>query len=108
MPDKNSPDFSTTEPLNTAMRCGIFTNAKGEILIIHDQEIKGSVQWIEYHKDNNQIFLIHENGTSQSLGLPVDNKMQGNMLHGIEVTLAYLKDKKVISSQKVSLVIQDY
>lgn len=90
------------------MRCGLFTNAKGEILIIHDQEIGSPVQWIEYHKKDNQMFLIHENGVSQDLGILIDPKMQGNLLHGMNVVLSYLKDKKIVSSQKVSLLIQDY
>ena len=108
MTDKNVSDFPIAEPLNTAMRCGIFTNANGEILIIHDQEINKPVQWVEYHKKDNQMLIIHEDGQSQDLGLKIDKKMQDNLLHGMEVNFSYLKDKEVKSVQKVVLVIQDY
>lgn len=91
--------------MNTTMRCGIFTNAKGEVLIVHDREMKQSIQWIEYHVDNNRIFLIHENGASQDLGFQIDKKAKSHILKSTQVVLAYLKHKKVVSSVTVSLVV---
>lgn len=89
------------------MRCGIFANAKGEILIIHDQEIDKSVQWVEYHKKNRQIFVVYENGRSQDLGLKIDKKMQRNLSNGMQVKLFHIQDKQITSIQEAAFIIQD-
>ena len=98
-------DLNLSEPvlkdLKTEMRCGMFTNAKGEVLIVHDQEIASPIQWIEYDEADDSFSLIHENGHIQPLGLKLDHKMKENLLHGSEVTLARLVDKKIKSSQTV-------
>ena len=83
------------------MRCGMFTNAKGEILIVHDKEIASPIQWIEYYEADDIFSLIHENGHIQPLGLKLDHKMKENLLHGSKVTLAHLVDNKIKFSQTV-------
>ncbi len=94
--------------MNMEMRCGILSNAKGEIVIIHDRGMKSPVQWVEYHVGDNKIFLIHEDGSSQNLGLEIDGRMKGNLSHGVGITLVRIVDGKVGATQKVSLMIQDY
>lgn len=96
------------EKLNAEMRCGILSNAKGEILIIHDKPIRSDIQWVEYNPDEKTFFLIHMDGTSQDLGLEFDQKMIENLKHGTEVALAQIADGKMQSSQKTTLIIQDY
>lgn len=108
MLDKDTLDNPVNEPLNTEMRCGILTNANGDILILHDHDISAPVQWIEYDCEDNQLFLILENGKLQDLGLHLDDKMKGNLVQGLEVTLAKVADKKIQSSQKTTIVIKDY
>lgn len=103
-------DSNSSEPilkdLNTEMRCGMFTNEKGEILIVHDQEIASPIQWIEYDEADYSFSLIHENGYIQPLGLKLDNKMKANLTHGSKVTLSYLVDNKVKSSQTVVFLVK--
>jgi len=96
------------EALSTEMRCGVLSNKHGEILIIYDKPIQSKIQWIEYRPENEEFFLIHENGTPQELGLTFDSKMKENLQHGIEVILAHVIDGKFQSTYKTSLIIQDY
>lgn len=103
-------DSNLSEPvlkdLKTEMRCGMFTNAEGEILIVHDQEITSPIQWIEYDEVDDSFSLIHENGHIQPLGLQLNQKMKANLLHASEVTLAHLADKKIKSSQTVVFLVK--
>lgn len=96
------------DALSKEMRCGMFTNSKGQILIGHDQDIQSDIQWIEYDQSDNSFVLIHEDGTVQDLGLNIDKKMQSNIVHGIDVTLVKVVDNKMLSSQNVTLVVKDY
>ena len=95
-------------PLTEEMRCGIFTNAKGEILIIHDKDMPSDVEWIEYNTIEDQFSLIHHDGQTQDLGIKFDTKIKQNLLHGTEVTLALMLDKKIVSSHKAVFVIKEY
>ncbi|NCC61793.1 MAG: hypothetical protein EOM12_12835 [Verrucomicrobiae bacterium] len=108
MDEENATRFSIVEPLGTTMRCGILSNEQGEILIIHDQKIAVTVQWVEFNKNNNKLYLIHDDGTSQDLGIALDSQMKKNLARGVEVTFALLQDKTIVSRHKVSLVVQDY
>lgn len=108
MTDFELPENIVLEPLNEEMRCGIFTNSKGQVLIVHVQDIQSPVQWLEYDQHENKLFIIHENGNTQDLGLSVSAKMQSNLLQASEVILAKFADKKIQSSQKITLVIKDY
>lgn len=108
MPDKDTLNNPVNEPLNTEMRCGILTNAKGEILILHDQDISAAVQWVEFDSENDKVYLVLENGRLQSLGFHIDAKMKSNLMQGLEVTLVKLADKKIQSSQNATIIIKDY
>ena len=95
-------------PLNEQMRCGVFTNAKGDVLIVHDQKISGELEWVEYNKTESTISLIQDDGGIIDLGIAVDDKMKKNLAHGLMVSLAFIQDKEIVSSQKITMVIQDY
>ena len=88
-------DFETSilSDLNTKMRCAILTNAQGEILIIHDQALDGTVDYIEHDPETQSFALIFDDGRMQELGITLDQKMKNNLMHGTEVTLTLMENK---------------
>ena len=100
--------MAVLENLDNEMRCGIFTNSKGEVLIVHDQETQSPIQWIEFIPETKALTLVHEEGQIQNLGISVDDKMEANLLQAQEVVLAHLINKQIKSTQSVTLVIQDH
>ena len=90
------------------MRCSIVSNPSGEIVIFHDQDIRSDIQWIEFNPSEDQLYLIHEDGLSQNLGVELTAQMKKNLSHGIEVNLVRMVDDKPGSATKVTIVIQDY
>ena len=102
------PEHSMFKDLSQEMRCGIFTNPQGEILIIHDKELQSEIQWVEYDPNEQSFSIIHEDGGIQELGIPFNQKIKDNLAHGQEVTLALMVDKKIQSSQKTVFVIRDH
>lgn len=108
MTDDLLSDNPVLKSFSEEMRCGIFTNAAGDVMIVHDKETKAPVDWLEYNAIDNKISLIYENGTMQDLGIEISSQMQANLSNGIEVTLTHLADEQVQSVQTVSLVIQEY
>lgn len=105
-------DVESNQPisqhLSKEMRCGIFSNEHGQITIIHDQEIKESVQWVEYNQQDNQLFIIHENGMPQDLGIEIQGQMKENLIGGIEVIMLQLRDEKLVNHRSLTIIIQDY
>lgn len=103
-------DQSSSAPLSfkQSMKCGIFTNPKGEILIVHDQPLTESLEWIEYDQQEDTFCLIFENGELQNLGINLDESMKSNIRHGQEVKLAHIQDEKIQSSQAIVLIIRDF
>ncbi len=108
MTDDDIIENLVLDPLSKSGRCGIFTNANGQILIIHSDELESSIQWLEYDKADNTLFVIHENGGTQDLGLAIDPKAQSNILQAAEVTMAHFANKKIQSSQTITLIIREY
>jgi hypothetical protein len=104
MSDQNS----IINSLNEEMRCGMFTNKEGQILIVHDKDLTSPIQWAEYDRADNKLSLIHEDGTVQELGLEIDTKMQRNLLQGKEVKITKKENKKIRSSMKAPIIIKDY
>lgn len=104
---EDSSENAIIQDLNQEMRCGIFTNAKGEVLIIHDQPLKSDIQWIEYAPKEQSFCIIHEDGHIQNLGVPFDKKIKNHLLSGQEVSLAHMVEQKIISTQTVPLIIQE-
>ncbi len=94
--------------LNTQMRCGIFSNAGGDILIVHDQEINNELDYVEYDLSDDSFHLIFTDGRMQSLGIEFDPRMKSNLQQGKEVTLSHLKDKQIIASRKTAFIVRNF
>ncbi|MFP4098682.1 MAG: hypothetical protein ACLFP8_08640 [Alphaproteobacteria bacterium] len=106
-PDETFSDYFLS-PMNSTMRCGIFTNGIGEILIIYDQQIPDQIQWVEYDAHDNTLIIVHEEGQAQELGIAVDEKMRNNLLNATEVGFSCVQDKQIKSFHKVNIIIKDY
>lgn len=100
--------MSSFENLNKEMRCGVFTNSHGQSLIVYDQEITSPIQWVEYDKSDNQLYLVHEDGIPQPMGIDISAAVQDHLLHSQEVMLARVSEKKIIQQNFVPIVIKDY
>lgn len=94
------------ENLGQKKRCGIFTNPHGEVLIIHDGVIEGVLDYIEYDPQEQGFYLIFDDGRMQQLGIKFNEKIEHNLLTASEVTLAFMENKIIQSSQKVILLIR--
>jgi len=92
------------DSLDSAMRCAILTNPKGEVTILHDQSLSGDIEWIEYDEVEDTFSLIYEQGRIQPLGLSIEAKMKENLIKAQSVTLLHIKDKQAMSSQDVSFI----
>lgn len=105
-----SPYLEQSDPptLSRQMRCGMFSNGRGEIMLVHDQEIPQSVEWVEYDKMTGKISLIHEDGSLRYLGIDLDSRTKSNLRHGINIIMSLIQNSKIIKSNRVSLVVQDY
>lgn len=109
--DESQPpaqDTGAPLPLAAEMRCGVFSNAGGQILIVHDQEIGGAVQWLEFDQPSGQIFMVFDDGEIRDLGIRLDNKMRANLAKGTTVNLAQIIDREVRSVCAVALVVRAY
>lgn len=95
-------------PLYPKIKCGAFTNKKGEILIAHDVPLPSAILWVEYDVPDDSFTLVHREGRIQDLGIKMTDKMRQNLKHGKLVQIAHLIDKKVKSAQKVTLVMRNY
>lgn len=102
--DNNTP---LKDSLKNTMKCGIFTNSAGEVLIVHDQSITDTIEWIEYDKTEDTFNIILDDGTLIPLGIALDQKMKGNISNGVEVKLAHIQNSQILSSQSVMLLIRD-
>jgi len=105
---KTEFDKPVLNDLNNVMGCGIFTNPFGEVLIIHDTPVQSTIQWVEYDTQMNQFSIIHAQGRIQELGIELDKEMISNLKHGQKITMSYLSNKQIKSSQTVVLVVKDY
>ena len=94
-------------PLDEEMRCGMFTNAQGNLLIVHDRAFQAVVEWLEYDRVENKLFLVYAEGQIQALHFDIDHKMAGNLALGTEVMLIQLSNKVIQSSKTVMVIIRD-
>lgn len=101
-------DSPILNDLGSQMRCGIFTNASGEILVVHDHALPAAVDYIEYDSDSDQCCLVYNDGRMQNLGVSLNQKVRNHIQHGSEVTLAYLENKKIKSTVKVVFLIRSF
>lgn len=91
------------------MRCGIFSNAKGNITIVHDKPIEqDAVQWLEYDTTDRSFSLIYQDGEIQKLGIKLDEKMHTNLFKAKNVLIAYIANKKIISKQTLTIIVKQY
>lgn len=95
------------EPLADLSRCGILTNSKGDVLIIHDYVFPEDIGWVEYNPEDGAILIVDEAGISQALGHQIRDQAKQNLLHAQEVYLARVVDKQVSEYSKVNLIIHD-
>ncbi len=100
--------MSLFENLNKEMRCGVFSNSNGLALIVYDQDFTSPIQWVEYDLSENQLYLVHENGTPQPMGIDVSAVVKNHLVNSQEIMLAKLSEKKITQHNLVSLVIKDY
>lgn len=100
--------MSTIENLNKEMRCGVFTNSSGQALIVYDQEVASPIQWIEYDLSENQLYLIHEDGVPQPMGIDISATVKSHLVNSQEITLVKLSEKKIAEHNLVSLIVRDY
>ena len=105
MAEDTSPQNAS---LHEEMKCSIISNPQGDIIIFHDREIRSDIQWIEFNPDEDQLYLVHEDGMPQSLGISLNPQMRSNLTHGLEVSLVLMVDEKPVSEQVVTIVVQNY
>lgn len=104
---ENSPQHKPVlESLGSTMDCGLFTNEKNDILLVHYEELPDVVDYMQYDPSILKFSLIYENGQIQELGLTMQDRIDANLRNGAEVTLARMKDKKIASTQKVVFLIE--
>lgn len=93
--------------LSSAMRCAVFTNPHGGILIVHDRAIKGDIDYIEYDPEQKTFSLIFADGKMQPLGIEFNSTIKNNLLNGQQVVLSFLDNGEIQSSQTVAFLIRD-
>ncbi|MFP4098086.1 MAG: hypothetical protein ACLFP8_06795 [Alphaproteobacteria bacterium] len=94
--------------LSDQMRCGILSNSSGQIAIIYDQTLEEPFEWAEYETSTGTLYLVHQDGTMQNLGLDIDGKMKENIAHGSQVNLLQIVEGKVVAHFETTLIIRDY
>jgi len=94
------------ENLASTMRCGLFTNAKNEILLIYYGDLLETVDYIQYNPASQTFSIIYENGQIQILGLTMQDRINANLINGTEVTMARMQNEKLVSSQRVIFLIE--
>jgi len=95
------------DPLENKMRCGMFSNAKGDVMIVHGEPLESEIQWVEFNKATGALCLVHEDGKTQDLGIQVDERATNNISNGQEVTLVHFADKIISSHQTIVMIIHD-
>lgn len=102
--EDQSPILDT---LDSKMRCGMFSNSKGDIMIVHCEPLASDIQWIEFDKAARSMSLIHEDGKIQDLGIDLNDQAIKNISHGQEVTLVHFENKVITSHQTTVMIIQE-
>ncbi len=95
-------------PLAPQMKCAAFTNKKGDLLIAHEEPLPSRLLWVEYDRPLQMFSLIHKEGRIQDLGVEMTQDMLNTLHSGKVIQVAHIKQKKVQSAQKATLIIRDY
>ncbi len=89
------------------MRCGMFVNDKGDIVLIHDKNIPDNVLWLEYDQPLGEFSIVHDNGMTQPVGFPLDSNIVKQLSHGDTIKLCHLINKKIVSQKKVTFIYKE-
>ena len=89
------------------MRCGMFTNDKGEVLIVHEEPLGGTVDWVEFDAQEQTFTLAFEDGRIQLLGLEVEPKAQRNLKLARRISLLHFRDKTIHAAKTVNFLYKD-
>lgn len=112
MHNAHMADFETSpilQSLSDEMTSCTFTNAAGDIVIAYTEEMTSPVSWIEFDTSTNDFHLINDDGQMQPLSSgEISADMKNNILTSKEAILMRVKDKKILSLDKVSVIIKDY
>lgn len=98
-------DFPILQPLESQMRCCMFSNAKGDIMIVHEDPLDGGIEWVEFHVKTGAMNLVHEGGRIQPLGVALDDDATKNLSNGQQVTLVHFDANKVLTSHQTKVMI---
>tara|TARA_R110002072_G_scaffold242475_4_gene401227 strand:- start:68 stop:340 length:273 start_codon:yes stop_codon:yes gene_type:complete len=90
------------------MKCGLFTNNSGQVLLVHRSPFELPVIWIEYDESLGTLTLIHRGGKVQDIGLKIDKTMKKNLSHGTQVTIALMPEQQIESTEKTVLIVKNY
>lgn len=99
---------SIFDNLSDKMRCGIFTNASGDVMIVHDRPLISDVNWVEFDDGDNSVSIIYEHGEIQPLGISFDKKMVENLKKAGCIELMYFSAGQVIGKISVSFIVKNY
>ncbi|MFK7839162.1 MAG: hypothetical protein AB8B83_02430 [Bdellovibrionales bacterium] len=102
----NDGHIPIESPLQESMRCCMFTNANGDIMIVHETPLLSEIQWVEFYPETGAFNLVHEEGRIQALGIELADNAVSNISKGQEVTLVHFESKAVAATQKATLLIQ--
>ena len=94
--------------LSEQMRCFAVTNARGDVIIVHELETTSPIAWVEYEANQRDFALIHDAGRLQGLGVSIDMAMHENLLNCQTVLLAQAQGQEIVHVQKVTLVVKTY
>lgn len=90
------------------MSCGVFTNAAGQITIVHDKVITDPLRWLEFDTTGDSFTLVYENGETQPLGITLSPPARANLLKAQDVDIVCIADKERITRRTLTLIIRDY
>lgn len=107
MSESKDDDAPILQNLNANMKCGVFTNADGTVVFVHDQQLPGEVGWVEFDPQQDDFMFIHENGKSQQSGVKLSKQTKKNLLEASEINVVLIQNKKLISQKTVSFIIHE-
>ena len=74
--------------------------------MVYYDDLYDTVDYMQYDPASQKFSIIYENGQIQVLGLTMQDRINANLINGTEVTLAQIKNKKLISAQKIIFLIE--
>ena len=90
------------------MRCGMFTNKQGELLVIHNKELGHDIQWVEFEPDTRTCVFVYDDGAYQPLGIELTENMAEHIMVSRTLHTCHILDGKKLAQQSASVIIKDY